>query len=263
MAVALVKRQVNWKDSRLKNAGKLYVNDVIYGTVIGSEFHFYKIIRPPRRKQVNAVGFVPLGALFPLVEPSPLPPPVFDNAEQWIVRGDEELSIYNFKSRTADPKWGFTEQTASVFRYDKKPVPNKNNWRVNVTRLNADYWRINGQSKQKINYLYRANSALFNKRDPDGVGFPDQQYLVMSGNILWGKQVGEYLWFQTLRPSSDVRQMTFESHPQFIHIFDIVTMRDGKTVHIDTPQGRVYYFLVTNEGFGYIPIELVKQRKEV
>jgi hypothetical protein len=183
-------------------------------------------------------------------------------ATLWVVRGDEELAMYNHKSRTGAEDWtGVGPWTPSVFRFEKTPRLPASDYRVNVTPLNEAIRKLNLYQEKKINYLYSPETGMFN-----GTGFPKQQYLVMSGCVLEQTAIeGNYLKFRTLQPTSDVTFMTSETHPQFIHTWDLVgwkkNLDTGKweTLHKPmTPQGIIKHFCVTIEGCGYIPLEWVK-----
>lgn len=176
----------------------------------------------------------------------------------WIVRGDEELSEFNYKSRTNSQEWkdaGNLPQTPSVFRFDKAAVPNNNDWRVDITPMDREIRRINNFNDALVDgYLYADATAMFN-----GTGFPRQQYLTMSFNRLQGIKEGNYLKFFTMTPASNTAGMTYLTHPHYVHKWDIVTMRDGSTVHVNTPKGDVFHFLTSREGIGYIPIDYVRR----
>lgn len=192
--------------------------------------------------------------------PSPPPPPPPSSAGRlWEVRGDEELKKFNYRSRTLAPDWAYLQQTPSVFRFDKIPTLEPTEHRVNVFAQDGELRRLNlyDGKKARVEYLYSKGTALFNR-----TGFPKLQYLTMSFNVLEEVAVeGGCLKFRTLKPTSNTAGMTHDSHPHFVHRFDIVTVdRNGNTAHVLTPHGNVYWFLTTVEGAGYIPLEWVKPK---
>lgn len=208
------------------------------------------------------------GKLEFVVAPDPLPS---EPDGLWTVRGDEELLRFGFASRTAglgeDKDWDYLPQSPSVFRYNNQPRKDKKDgkvkdlYRADISRFRGDILRIHNwnekDDKAKLAYLFSGGTALFN-----GNSYPRQQYLVMSFNKLELLEVtGDWLKFKTVKPTDSISHMTPATHPQFIHKWDIVTMRDGETIHVDTPHGVMYYVLCSNEGYGYIPMEFV--RKEV
>jgi len=185
------------------------------------------------------------------------------------VVGDENLEDWGFMSRTLSivgmDGVPLFNQLPSVMRFDKLPQPNGNDWRVNEEPLRDEYIQLNNYDGDGIrrcqNYLWKDNVALYNNK-----GFPYRQYLVMSRNLLKGikweeNDKGRFLKFETLKPTDDVSQMTVNSHPHFVHRFDLVGHNsEKKTYHTwNTPRGLVYYFLTSVEGYGYIPERYVRE----
>lgn len=174
----------------------------------------------------------------------------------WVVKGDEELAEYHYRSRTADPDWLHLAITPSVFRFEKTPREPASDYRVDITPLHPNIYRLNDydtNTNHRMARLYSSATALFNN-----TGFPRQQYLVMSGCRLDGVVEGNYLRFKTATPTADVSQMTYLSHPQYVMKWDLVTFRDGETLHVKDRYGDIFWFLCTVEGFGYIPLRNVK-----
>jgi len=204
---------------------------------------------------LNLDGHKPfMGRLEKLIDPVPVP--------IMVVRGDEELAEYKFRSRTSlDNGWTAGPWTPSVFRYDKSPVKPKSDYRVDITPMKEAIRKLNAYNEKALDYLFSPTTAIYNK-----TGDPKQAYITMSGNKLQVVEiVGNYLKFKTLIPSSNVAGMTAESHPQFVHTFDLVgwvkndITRQWQTLHKpNTPQGIIHYFLVTKEGYAYIPLDKVK-----
>lgn len=196
------------------------------------------------------------GEVLSSVISAPHPP---ENQNFYVVLGDEELARFNYRSRTEMPDWGYLPQTPSVFRFDKEPQEPTEH-RVDVTAQDAELRRLNlyDGKRARIEYLYSAGTALFNR-----TGFPKLQYLTMSFNVLEKIEVvnnskGKFLKFRTLVPNSNTSGMTHTSHPQFVHKLDIVTFDNGFTNHVNTPHGDVFWFLTTKEGYGYIPMDVVR-----
>ena len=186
----------------------------------------------------------------------------------WEVAGDEALEDWSYQSRTLSilDEWGNPKfvQLPSVMRFDKQPVPNDNDWRVDETWLKADYIRINNYDGDGLrrceNYLWNDHNALYNNQ-----GFPRRQYLTMSRNVLqeieWVTTLtGRYLKFKTLRPGNSAAGMTHDTHPQYVHRFDLIGHKDGMTYHTyQTPRGYVYFFLTSLEGFGWLPERYIRR----
>lgn len=180
--------------------------------------------------------------------------------EFYQVRGDEELDEYGRQSRTLAPGWLYLPQTPSVFRFTPKPEE-PTLYRSDISPLREEIFRVNGWTlaSNKSAYLFSGGTALFN-----GNSYPRQSCLTMSFNVLEPLGIfGDYLKFKTVRPTQNVSHMTRLTHPQFVHKWDIVTYekRDGRyfTKHIPTPHGELYYFLCSDEGFGYIKLDWVRR----
>lgn len=175
------------------------------------------------------------------------------------VRWDDEISDFDFKCRTQTLDLA-TPNPPAVMRYYKKPIDKQGDFRVNLA---APYdWKqaiisVNGGSVRKWEYLTGRARALYN--DPDQ-GWPMQAYIVMCGNRLSGEFQGDWFVFETLKPSdlSRVRGMTINTHPHFVHNFTCVgwdneTKTTKRINSTGTQHGNVYYFVVSNEGIGFIP----------
>lgn len=175
---------------------------------------------------------------------------------------DDENPDYGYKCRTQSGSWSGPDNPPAVMRYYPEQREQSGDYRVNLA-IPYD-WKpaiiaLNDGDVQKFDYLVGRWRALYNQ-----TGWPKQAYISMSGNVLQGYSVGGWLRFQTLRPSDlfKVRGMTIKTHSQFVHRFTCVTW-DAKTKttkHIEstgTPRGQVYFYLVTVEGFAYIPLRHV------
>jgi len=182
----------------------------------------------------------------------------------FTLRGDEELLERHYQSRTSplNDDWKY-HCTPSVQRYYKEPVEQQGDFRVDISPMLSAYLRLNGDTDREdpnSRYLFNPGTALFNQ-----TGFPKQAYITMQGNKLKGAKEDDWFIFETLKPTSNVAGMTYESHPWFVHRFDLVCWNkreDGTWFtrhHPNTPQGIIYYYLVSAEGVGWIPSRYVKQ----
>lgn len=194
----------------------------------------------------------------------------------YIVRGDEELARYKFKSRThPDNNWKGTRFTPSVVRFYPVMREYAGDFRVDISPLQQHFFRINNIDSMDdgaAHYHFAPGRAMFNN-----TGYPRQAYLVMQGNYVSGEQVNNlWLKFETVKPTDNVSDLTPETHPHLIHHWDqvgivrrtVTTIKRGRTVKRDqwvtthtivTPHGRVYYFLATREGHAYIPLLNVRR----
>lgn len=185
--------------------------------------------------------------------------PVIAPPRLYYLLGDEKLSKYNYKSRTSASDWGGGPQTPSVMKF--QPTPTSSGiFQVNISGMLSQYLKLNGEvskDDKKTRYLFSKTTALFNS-----AGYPKQENLTMQGNKLEPIEIhGSHLKFKTLKPSDIVAGMTYETHPWFVHRFDLVCYNKDRTPSTfhkpNTPQGIIYYYLVTNEGYAYIPLAWV------
>ena len=173
---------------------------------------------------------------------------------------DDQLKIFNYRSRTANPKWKGLKSTPAVVRFYPEPREKMGDYRVNISEWDDEFIeRNNDTDGKKFRYWGGKKCALFNK-----TGFPMLAYISMSGNLLQGEKVGNFYKFVTLKPDdlNIAKKMTHETHPQFIHRFSIIGWRkQGKggitTRKTTTPHGIIDWPLITKEGIAYIPWTLV------
>jgi len=253
MTTGITKQNVDvWhlKGNNWKQFSKLKSGTPVSGEVRGEYFY----LDPKRRTKkkwikIDAVIVVP-----PPVEP----PPVSVNGFARIVWDDENID-YDYKCRTQQSGWSGPDNPPAVMRFYPEPREKSGDFRV---RLGSPYdWKpviisVNDGDEQKFDYLTGPARATYNK-----TGWDKQAYITMSGNYIEVLEVSDdWVKFKTMKPEDVFAAvlMTRESEPQYIHKFTCVTFdRNTKTTkRIDstgTPRGQVYYFLVTNEGYAYIP----------
>jgi len=205
------------------------------------------------------------------ITPQPSPQPSDSNFVRIVF--DYECPDWNFTSRTnreSNPGGPALGQAPAVYGYSPTPQDKPNDFHVYEEPLKFFYFSLNnfdvygeydGLGKYRCeSFLFKDNTALYNKE-----GFPKRELLTMSGNKLevieWVTENGQrYCKFRTLTPSSNVNEMTFRSHPHFVHIFNIVQLRDERT--ITNPKvsrgGFLYYYLTSKDGFAFVPERFVK-----
>lgn len=171
---------------------------------------------------------------------------------------DDQNPDYNYKCRTQSGGWVGPDNPPAVLRF-YPDMRESGDYRVNLEKDPTWRWRetiiaLNGGDAQKFGYIIDSNRAQFNT-----TGWARMAYLGMSGNAInvLG-DIGVWYKFETLKPTDwlRARSMSIESHPHLIHRFTCVTWKNNTTVRIPstgTPRGQVYYPLVTNEGYAYIP----------
>lgn len=205
------------------------------------------------------------GALLPPIE---TPKPEDDSVLVTVVWDDQNPDL-NFKCRTQDPGFIGPKSPPAINRFYPKPISNMGDFRTNMERpydWKPAIVRVNGGVERKFYYLTGRKRAMYN----DGKrGWPMQMYGVMCGQQLKGKFVEitnkrgkkeRWFEFETLKPSdlSRAATMTRESHPWLVHDFTCVGWDPKKKVtrripNTNTLRGRVFYFLMSQEGKGYIP----------
>jgi hypothetical protein len=180
---------------------------------------------------------------------------------RFTVAWDDQSPDFNFKCRTQQPGWSSVDNPPAVWRFSPHIMPIAQPIGEHFVNLGTPHdWKaaiiaVNGGDVRKWEYLIDPDRATYNRH-----GWPKQSYLVFSGNRLQGERVGEWFRFETLKPSDlpKVAGMTIETHPHFVHRFTCVTWdpQTRTTKHINstgTARGTVYQFVVSYEGFGYIP----------
>lgn len=197
----------------------------------------------------------------------PTPTPIA--REQYFrVRHDNQLAIYNFRSRTADPNWPnetWGLQTPEVFRMlvglglslGTNRTTVDGNWGKYIDALN-DY------NPKKITYLKANNSALFN-----GAGYPQMESLTMGGNIITAdEQRNGWVRVHTIDYNNPgaLKEVNYVTRPDLIHKFVVVGWNRSKkvTYFVNPPPGDLYWPLVSSlevwmpleylEGFPQLPM---------
>jgi hypothetical protein len=191
----------------------------------------------------------------------------------WVVAGDEDVIDWHYQSRTLDDVFQQTypiRQAPAVYGYSPEPVQRPNDYRVDETPLRLSYYALNsydtsgawdglGQARCD-NFLFKDDTALYN-----GKGFPGRELLTMSQNILqeieWVTERGyRYLKFKTLRLDNSVGGMSYATHPQFVHRFNLVQWGGERTEYVPKVSrgGYLYYYLISRDGYGYMPERYIK-----
>ncbi len=186
---------------------------------------------------------------------------------KYTVAWDDQLAEFKYRCRLYDPKspWKHLRQTPAVFRFYPEPG-GRGEYRIDVSAWKSFFVVLNNDLLQfKFRYWTKPDTAQFNK-----TGWPKMSYILTSGNILEGIEVvdlgkkGKWLRFRTLHPSDvhsiDPKTNTHASLPSFIHRFSLVGKkkinRKDVTIRMTTTKwGTIDYPLVTEAGFGYIPLK--------
>jgi hypothetical protein len=213
----------------------------------------------------------PTSTSFTFVLPSP---DRSQTVQYFRVKHDNQLAIYDYKSRTVGPDWGYLKQTPEVVPLYPIPregtgthrTPLEGRWEVFLNDLNDN-------DRRKLNFLKSPSTALFN-----GAGFPQMESLTMGGNIItleaiqdgWGKvRTMDY----NSPGSADV--VNYFTRPNLVHKVVIVTWstKSKITYWINPPHGDVYWPFVTRndvwvqmdrlEPFPILPMQVTAQVEQV
>lgn len=203
------------------------------------------------------------------IQKKAVPPPT---AQLWKIITDDLSPDWHYRSRTVENGLG---QSPAVYGYSPTMQPTPNDFHTDESWLEQAYYALNDYDMNGVrdglgvdrcrNFLFKNDTALYN--DNAGPGFPRRELLTMSGNVLqeiaWERDDKNrwYLKFKTLRLGNSVAGMTHVTHPQYVHRFTIVQFRDGQT--ITNPKvnrnGYLYYYLVSKDGFAYMPERYVRK----
>lgn len=179
-----------------------------------------------------------------------LPSPSFGQEVQYFrVKHDNQLALYNYKSRTVGSDWGYLKQTPEVVPLFPTPkegsgthrTPVDGAWEVFINELN-------GNDRRKLIFLKSPSTALFN-----GAGFPQMESLTMGGNIITLEAIqGGWGRVRTMDYSSPGRaeHVNYFTDPHLVHKVVIVTWSTASktTFWLNPPQGDVYWpFVARND----------------
>ncbi|HSL43256.1 MAG TPA: hypothetical protein VK897_07485 [Anaerolineales bacterium] len=167
--------------------------------------------------------------------------------QYYRLKHDDQLAIYNYKSRTFDGNSeGMRNQAPEIVPLFLLPKRTSGSGRTTVdgaweTYINA----LNNNDESKINYLKSDISALFNT-----AGFPQMESLTMGGNIVTLAEVqGAWGRVNTLDYGSppNAAEVNYFTRPDLVHKFVVVGWkRDTKsTILVRPPKGDVYYPFVS------------------
>lgn len=179
--------------------------------------------------------------------------------QYYRLKHDNQLAIYNYKSRTFDENSeGMRNQAPEIVPFFVQPKRTSGSGRTTVdgaweTYINA----LNNNDRSKLNYLKSDISALFNT-----AGFPQMESLTMGGNIITLAEVqGEWGRVNTLDYSGppNAEDVNYFTRPDLVHKFVVVGWKRAtkSTILVRPPKGDVYYPLVSR-----IPVWVQMERLE-
>lgn len=199
----------------------------------------------------------------PFLFPTPSPPV---RLQYYRIKHDNQLAMYNFKSRTEDGNSdGLGRQTPEIVPLFLAPKLSAGTGRTNLASWETYLNALNDNDQSKLKYLKSSNTALFNT-----AGFPQMESLTMGGNIITLAQVqGEWGQVNTMNggpPSA--AEVNYVTRPDLVHKFVVVTWRRNTktTGWVNPPKGSMYFPLVSGrsvwvqmerlEPFPILPMEV-------
>lgn len=176
----------------------------------------------------------------------PSPQNQTQTVQYFRVKHDNQLALYNFKSRTAGPNWGYLEQTPEILPMFTDPSEGSGTHRTPVSGAWEIYIdALNGNKNGKLIYLKSSGTALFN-----GAGFPQMESLTMGGNIItleaiqngWGR-----VHTMDFSQPGNANIENYFTRPDLVHKFVLVSWssKNKTTIWPNTPKGDIYYPFVT------------------
>lgn len=207
----------------------------------------------PRNTFTPEPTFTPVPTLF-----FPTPTPLV-RLKFYRLKHDDQLAMYNYKSRTFDGNSdGMRNQAPEIVTLFLDPKFTSGTGRTTVdggweTFINA----LNNNDRGKLNYLKSDISALFNT-----AGFPQMESLTMGGNVVTLDEVrGEWGRVSTLDFGSppNASDVNYFTRPDVVHKFVVVGWRRSSksTIIVKPPKGDIYYPLVSRRTV-WVPMERVE-----
>ena len=188
----------------------------------------------------------------PIVYPTGTLPVV---SQYWRVKHDQQLDIYNHRSRTAAADWSYTNQTTEVVPLFIQPSNKSKTTRTELNGLWEVYIdQLNDNESRKLRYLKADNTALF-----DHTGFPELESKTMGGNIVMLDEISNG-WGRVHTMGYDApgnaAVINYFTHPELVHKFVAVGWNDtlDVTFLLNPPPGDVYWPLVADRPL-WIPID--------
>lgn len=201
----------------------------------------------------------------------PTPSPIV-RLQYYRVKHDNQLAIYNFKSRTFDDNSDdVRRQTPEVVPLFLEPKLSSGTGRTNVSGAWESYLNaLNDNDEAKVKYVKGTRAGLFNT-----AGFPQLESLTMGGNIVTLAQIqgdwGQVVTIAYTSPPS-AAEVNYVTRPDLIHKFVVVGWKQNTKSTILTlpPKGSIYWPLVSGrsvwiqmerlEPFPILPMEVTANK---
>jgi hypothetical protein len=179
------------------------------------------------------------------------------------VRHDNQLAIYNYRSRTADDSWDATlqkRQTPEVVGLFLLPKLTAGTNRTDMSGIWADFLSsLNDYDPKRLLYIKSDKTALFNT-----AGFPNMESLTMGGNIITLDEIkngwGRIHTMDYSNPGS-FDGIDYKTRPDLIHKFVLVAWDKNQRFTYWTnpppPYENLYWPLVSSKPV-WIPMEYLE-----
>jgi hypothetical protein len=215
--------------------------------------------------------FTPEPSLTP-VQPYLFPTPTsYQKVQYYRVKHDDQLAMYNFKSRTLDNPGGMRNQTPEVVPLFLEPKLTTGTGRTDLSGAWEIYLdALNDNDEGRIRYVKGTKAGLFNT-----AGFPMLESLTMGGNIItleaiqegWGK-------VHTMAYGSppSAAEVNYVTRPDLVHKFVVVGWKRSNktTVIVKPPKGDVFWPFVAKrtlwiqmerlEAFPILPMQVTANK---
>lgn len=182
-----------------------------------------------------------------------------ERAQYFRVKHDNQLEIYNYRSRTGAKDWnGYDEFTPEVVPLFVAPKAGTGTHRTIVDGTWEVYIdALNNNDKKKLRYLKLNNSGLFNS-----TGFPNLESLTMGGNVITILEIqGGFGRVNTINYKNPgvLKDVDYFTRPDLVHKFVVVAWENStKTTYwVNTPQGSIYWPLVSSADV-WIPLDRIE-----
>ncbi len=191
--------------------------------------------------------FTPEPSLTP-IRPYLFPSPTLPVRLQYFrVKHDNQLALYNYKSRTEDENSdGVLKQTPEVVPLYVQPKLTSGTGRTDLSGAWEGYLdALNDNNEARIRYVKGTRAGLFNT-----AGFPGLESLTMGGNIVTLDAIqGDWGQVNTMDYGSppSAAEVNYVTRPDLVHKFVVVTWRKSTrtTGLVRPPKGDIYWPFVS------------------
>ncbi len=220
----------------------------------------------PRNSPTPQPSFTP-------VQPYAFPSPTaYQKVQYYRVKHDDQLAMYNFKSRTFDDNSeGQLKQTPEVVPLFLEPKLTTGTGRTELSGAWERYLdALNDNEEGRIRYVKGTKAGLFNTS-----GFPDLESLTMGGNIVTLVAIqGGWGQVHTMDYGSPptAAEVNYVTRPDLVHKFVVVGWKRSTktTIIVKPPKGDVFWPFVAKrtlwvqmerlEAFPILPMDVTANK---